>query len=91
MRYAGNDTVPAKVHGTKVRVSMDIVCSDIPLLLSKDAMKRAGISLNFKDDEIIALDRKAKLISTSSGHPILSLQAAPGEWEKTEDVMHRRC
>ena len=41
--------------------------SEIPLLLSKDAMKRAGNCLNFEDDTV-TMFKKIPLSCTSSGH-----------------------
>ena len=35
-----------------ISIITDVVDSDIPLLLSKDAMKRAGTCLNFEDDNV---------------------------------------
>ena len=42
--------------------------SDIPFLLSKDAMKRAGTCLNFEDDTVTMLKKKIPLNCSSSGH-----------------------
>ena len=42
----------------EVSIITDVVDSDIPLLLSKDAMKRAGTCLNFEDDSVTMLKRK---------------------------------
>ena len=75
LKSEGRYTIPGNIHGSKVTVTLDVISSDIPLLLSKTAMKAAGVSINFKDDEIEALGRKSPLFSTASGHPILRLQA----------------
>ena len=42
----------------EVSIITDVVNSDIPLLLSKDAMKRAGICLNFEDDTVTMLKKE---------------------------------
>ena len=52
----------------EVSIITDVVDSDIPLLLSKDAMKRAGTCLNFEDDSVMMLKKKIPLNCTSSGH-----------------------
>ena len=46
----------------------DVVNSDIPLFLSKDAMKRAVTCLNFEDDTVTMLKKKIPLNCTLSGH-----------------------
>ena len=89
LKSEGRYIIPGNIHGTRVTVSLDIISSDIPLLISKRAMKAAGISINFKDDEIEAFGRKAPLYSTASGHPILKLQQLPGvQGEAGGDVLH---
>ena len=45
-----------------------VVNSDIPLLLSKDSMKRAGTCLNFEDDTVTMLKKKIPLSCTLSGY-----------------------
>ena len=43
LRSMGKYFIPAVLAGTKVTIEMDVVESDIPLLLSKKAMKKAGM------------------------------------------------
>ena len=47
---------------------VDIIASNIPLLLSKESMKRANMRLNFKNDTITAFGQPINLIVTKSGH-----------------------
>ena len=42
----------------EVSIITDVVDSDIPLLLRKDSMKRAGTCLNFENDSITMFKRK---------------------------------
>ena len=60
--------LPCVITDIEVSIITDVVNSDIPLLFSKDAMKRAGTCLNFKDDTVTMLKRKIPLSCTSSGH-----------------------
>ena len=60
--------LPRVIADIEVSIITDVVDSDIPLLLSKDAMKRAGICLNFDDDSAMMLKKKIPLSCTSSGH-----------------------
>ena len=63
-----NVTLPCVIDGIRVDIITDVVDSDIPLLLSKAAMKRAKTHLNFENDTVVMLGRKLKLKCTSSGH-----------------------
>ena len=60
--------LPCVIADIEVSIITDVVNSDIPLLLSKDAMKRAGTCLNFEDDTVTMLKKKIPLNCTSSGH-----------------------
>ena len=60
--------LPCVIADIEVSIITDVVNSDIPLLLSKDTMKRAGICLNFEDDTVTMLKKKIPLSYTSSGH-----------------------
>ena len=56
------------ITGMKISISIDVVDSDIPLLLSKNAMKRAKTRINFENDTVTMLGRKVPMQCTSSGH-----------------------
>ena len=60
--------LPCVIADIEVSIIIDVVDSDIPLLLSKDAMKKAGTCLNFEDDTVTMLKKKIPLSCTSSGH-----------------------
>ena len=60
--------LPCVIADTKVSIIIDVMNADIPLLLSKDATKRAGICFNFEDDTVTMLKKKIPLSCTSSGH-----------------------
>ena len=63
-----NVTLPCNIAGIEVDIITDVVKSDIPLLLSKAAMKRARTHLDFETDTVTMLGRRLKLQCTSSGH-----------------------
>ena len=60
--------LPCVIADIEVSIITDVVNSDIPLLLNKDAMKRAGTCLNFDNDTVMMLKKKILLSCTSSGH-----------------------
>ena len=70
----GEYSLPAQLAGHKVMLTTDVVSSDIPLLLSKSAMKNAKMHINLEDDTAEVMGQKISLNCTSSGHyciPIL--------------------
>ena len=60
--------LPRMIGGVRVDISADIIDADIPLFLSKSAMKRAKTLMDFEKDTICLLGRKIKLNTTTSGH-----------------------
>ena len=64
----GSVILPAILGGQKVGISTDIVEKDIPLLLSREAMKKARMSINFKNDTAQVFNTQVHLNITKSGH-----------------------
>ena len=60
--------LPCVIADIEVSIITDVVDSDIPLLLTKDVMKRAGTCVNFEDDSVTMLKKKIPLRCSSSGH-----------------------
>ena len=54
--------------GKKCLMETDIVDNDIPLLMSKSAMKKAEMKLDVVNDEAEIFGKEVKLENTSSGH-----------------------
>ena len=65
--------IPAQMVGNDVTIRTDVVESNIPLLLSKPAMKKAKISINIENDTGRVFDKEVDLNTTSSGHYCLPL------------------
>lgn len=61
-------SLPAIIGHTEVLINTDVVDSDIPLLLSRDSMKKANMNLDFESDTMTAFGEKIPLINTISGH-----------------------
>ena len=59
--------LPCIVACFRVDINADIVDADIPLLLSKSAMKKAKVNMNFDSDTIDILGKRIKLMTTSTG------------------------
>ena len=55
------------------RLSTDIMNKDIPLVFSRDAMKKAGMTIDFKTDSTAVFSRNVPLHVTQTGHYTLPL------------------
>lgn len=60
--------LPAILVGKDVTIKTDVVTSDIPLLLSREAMKKARVKLDMENDSAEILGEQIALNVTSSGH-----------------------
>ena len=65
---------PWIIAGKKIFIETDVVDYEIPLLLSKDAMKKAGMSIKFATDTVTIFGRKQDLLFTSLGHYSIPLE-----------------
>ena len=61
-------TLPATIGEQPGRIRIDVAREEIPLLLSKKSMKKAGTNIDFKTDTVSKFGSQQKLIATSSGH-----------------------
>ena len=66
-------TIPAKINNTDVSIVTDLVNDDIPLLLSKEATKKANAQINFSSDSVFIFSTKQPLIVMTSGHYAISI------------------
>ena len=63
-----NVILPVQIGDTSCKINTEVVDADIPLLLSKASLKRAGAILDLNKDEAIMFDQPVQLEFTSSGH-----------------------
>ena len=66
-------SLPAVIGNTKCNIETEIVKCDIPLLLSKSSLKKAGTILDLKNDQATMFERPVKLEFTSSGHYCINI------------------
>lgn len=59
---------PGEICGKKVTIVAQVVTDQIPLLISKQTMKKASMIIDFTNDTVEAFGQKQKLIFTNSGH-----------------------
>jgi len=65
--------IPAYLAGKEIMITTDVVDSDIPLLLSIKAMKKAGIVLDLVNDSAQIFGKVIPLNHTSSRHYCVSI------------------
>ena len=83
LKSVGEYELPATIVGKQVTVRTDVVDSDIPLLLSRDAMKKARVKLDVVNDSAEILGEQVPLNITTSGHYCITLR---GEVIAVEEV-----
>ena len=66
-------TLPCWIAGIRATLSTDVVDCNIPLLLSKQSMKKAKMCLNFGEDIATVGAHTIKLKCSSSGHYVIPL------------------
>ncbi len=65
--------IPVIIANEIYELDVDVIDSDIPLLMSKDHMKKLGIAINLVNDTATANGKPIKLHTTSAGHYIINL------------------
>ena len=60
--------IPARIVGHCTSIKSEVVSKDIPLLLSKKAMKDAKVNIGFVNNEIEIFVRDLDIICSTSGH-----------------------
>ena len=65
--------IPIIIGSDYHEITVDVISSDIPLLLSKSHMKQLGIALDMANDTATANGKPLKVNTTSAGHFIVNL------------------
>ncbi len=73
LKSQGIYKIPVIIANEIHELSIDVIDSDIPLLLSKEHMKKLGIAINLINDTATANGKPIKLHTTSAGHYIINL------------------
>ena len=80
-------TLPCVIAKMNVKIISDVVDADIPLLLSKTAMKRARMTLNFNNDTAEMFGKRIKLLCTTSGHYHVPISRPPPDRGKLRHIL----
>lgn len=61
-------SLPMTIASREVMLTTDVVDVNVPLLMSKNALKKAGAVIDFKEDTIQIFGTTENLLESSSGH-----------------------
>ena len=78
-------TIPAEIGECPVLIQVDIIDSDIPMLLSKSAMKKAKMVLHMDQDFAEVMGKHVMLNTTSAGHYVVPLLTKGGGLHSPDD------
>ena len=67
-------SIPCRIAEKSVTVETDVVKSEIPLLLSKNSMKKANTKIDFTNDKVNIFGKEVDLQFTSSGNYAIPLR-----------------
>ena len=70
--------IPADIAGKMIKIVVDVVDSDIPLLLSKREMKKWNMVLDMGKDKAYVNGKEVDISITSAGHYIINLLSDAG-------------
>ena len=73
LKSKGRYKLPVRIGGEMNILEVDIINSDIPLLISKSDMKKLGIALDLAEDKGSIMGKPLILETTSAGHYIVDL------------------
>ena len=75
----GEYRLPVVIAGKEAIIKTDVVKSDIPLLLSRTAMKKAAVKMDLENDTATIFGKEINLNLTTSGHYCIPI-------DKSEEV-----
>lgn len=76
LRSQGKYVIPAVVAGQEINIQVDVIPSDIPMLLSKEEMKKQGMTIYMLEDKAEVRGKMLSLNTTSAGHYLLPLNSS---------------
>ncbi len=82
MQSIAKYSIPVKIGGEDNMITVDVIPSDIPLLLSKGEMKNLGMALDIKNDKGFINGKPLILTTTNAGHYVVDLLQSKEELEE---------
>ena len=68
VKSVGKVFIPIELSGKKVKLATEVINKNLPLLLSRESMKKAKTVINFHDGTCYMFGNKQNLQMTSNGH-----------------------
>ena len=65
--------LPCYIGNSRCNITTDVIDCNIPLLMSKNSMKKANMIINLGKDSVSVSGKNIELACTSSGHYIMKL------------------
>ena len=75
--------IPIYIANEPIFLNVDVVAENIPLLFSKDSLKKANSKIDFITDSISIMDKNVDLVITNSGHYALPIT-------KNSNIFHNK-
>ena len=84
-------TIPIYIGKLRILLDVEIVDKKIPLLLSRSAMKKLGMIVDFRQDVLIFNNTKLKLNCTSTGHYVVPVTVTQADSNEVNFVFNLEC
>ena len=78
--------IPAMVAGKMCKIEADVIAEDIPLLLSKNSLKKADAIIDMKNDKAFIFGKEVKLHLSTSGHYCIDIVPSTGKIDALPDI-----
>ena len=69
-----------------MKVEADVIAEDIPLLLSKNSLKKADAIVDMKNDKAFIFGKEVKLHLSTSGHYCIDIDPSTGKIDALPDI-----
>ena len=66
-------TIPARIGREDIIIKTDVIDSDLLLLLSKEAIKKGDVKIDFARDKVSFLNQNVDIVFTSSSHYVIPI------------------
>ena len=73
------------VAGKMCKIEADVIAEDIPLLLSKNSLKKADAIIDMTNDKVFILGTEVKLHLSTSGHYCIDIDPSTGKIDALPD------
>ena len=81
-------TIPAHIAQTNCSIEVEIIDTDIPLLLSKPCLQKADTVLDLKNDKVKMFNKNVDFKLSSNGHyPVTILPNDVSHFHETEQIL----